>query len=319
MGKCKKKDQEYIKVSIFTKIRNRTKWLLSFPKEWIGRIVYPLPSVKTIEETLDQIIENRCSVARYGDGEFNLMLGKSIDFQEYNEIISQKMKDVLKTEEKNFLICLPDSLHSNNGVSHESTLFWNRYKRNNRKELSKLLDRNRKYYNTCISRFYLRYKDKTPCFSRVQKWRRVWDDRDIVFVEGEKSRLGVGNDFFDNAKSVKRILCPANQAFAYYDEIIESIEKNIDKDTLVLIALGPTATAMAYDVHLKGYQAIDIGHIDIEYEWMRMGATKKVAIQGKYTNEVEEGKKVGGTKDERYNQQIVGKIGVKNGKDSKVY
>ena len=297
-------------MSIFTKIKNRTRWILSFPKDWIARIFYPLPQIATIDETLDKIIQNNCSVARYGDGEFNLIFGKDIDFQKFNQQIKEKMITVLEVDAENFLVGIPDSIETEKGITRESVVFWRRYKRKHRIDLSKLLNKDRRYYNACITRFYLRYKEKSLCNEYVSKWRKIWDNRDIVFIEGEKSRLGVGNDFFDNTKSIKRILCPANQAFDYYDEIIESIEKNVDKDTLVLIALGPTATAMAYDIYLKGYQAIDIGHIDIEYEWMRMGAKMKVAVTGKYTNEVEEGKQVEDNSSQDYVEQIIARVGI---------
>ena len=38
-----------------------------------------------------------------------------------------------------------------------------------------------------------------------------------------------------------------------------------------------------------GYQAVDIGHVDIEYEWMKMGATKKERIKGRFMNEIDGG------------------------------
>lgn len=47
----------------------------------------------------------------------------------------------------------------------------------------------------------------------------IWDNRDIVFIEGEKSRLGVGNDLFDNARSIRRILCPPRDAFERLEDI----------------------------------------------------------------------------------------------------
>ena len=43
--------------------------------------------------------------------------------------------------------------------------------------------------------------------------------------------------------------------------------------------------SVCYDLHKMGYQAIDIGHIDIEYEWFLQGATEKVKIDNKYTYE----------------------------------
>jgi len=30
--------------------------------------------------------------------------------------------------------------------------------------------------------------------------------------------------------------------------------------------LGPTTTVLAYDLYKNGYQAIDIGHVDLEHE-----------------------------------------------------
>lgn len=35
------------------------------------------PKVKSIDETLDYINKNHCSVSRYGDGEFTIMLGRN--------------------------------------------------------------------------------------------------------------------------------------------------------------------------------------------------------------------------------------------------
>ena len=34
-----------------------------------------------------------------------------------------------------------------------------------------------------------------------------------------------------------------------------------------------------------GIQTIDIGHVDIEYEWMKRKAINKIPIPGKYVNE----------------------------------
>jgi hypothetical protein len=69
-----------------------------------------------------------------------------------------------------------------------------------------------------------------------------------------------------------------------------------------------TATVLARDLAHAGFQAIDLGHIDIEYEWMLRNATEKIAIPGKYTNEVVGGNQVEDIKDEKYLSQIVAKV-----------
>ena len=131
-----------------------------------------------------------------------------------------------------------------------------------------------------------------------------------MFVEGEESRLGYHNDLFDNAKSIKRILCPKQNAFLCYADIVNSVKRNVDTDKLVLIALGPSATILAYDLSQIGYQAVDLGHMDIEYEWYRMGATEKVKIKDKYTNEANEEiySLNKNDLDQDYNNQIIARI-----------
>ena len=70
------------------------------------------------------------------------------------------------------------------------------------------------------------------------------------------------------------------------------------------MALGPTATVLAYDLAKEGYQAIDIGHIDIEYEWYLKNVDKKEKIDNKYTNEVANGDSVQDIEDSEYQNQI---------------
>jgi hypothetical protein len=56
------------------------------------------------EDTLNEIINNNRSISRFGDGEFKLMLGQKIGFQEVNKKLIKKLKKVLKSKEKGLLI-----------------------------------------------------------------------------------------------------------------------------------------------------------------------------------------------------------------------
>jgi glycosyltransferase family protein len=150
------------------------------------------------------------------------------------------------------------------------------------------------------------FADKSKSMGWFKKMKGIWNDRDIIFIEGEKSRLGVGNDLFDNARSIRRILCPPRDAFGHYDDILAETCKH-EKDALYLIALGPTATVLAYDIHKTGRQAVDIGHVDVEYEWCRIGTKKKVALTFKAVNESRKGDQVANP-DETYTKQIIARI-----------
>ena len=73
---------------------------------------------------------------------------------------------------------------------------------------------------------------------------------------------------------------------------------------MFLIALGPTATILAYDLYKLGYQALDIGHVDLEYEWMKLGTEEQVNLFNKFVNELPGGDIVDDRTDDEYKMQI---------------
>ena len=135
----------------------------------------------------------------------------------------------------------------------------------------------------------------------------MWKDKDIIIVEGVKTRLGVGNDLLVEARSIKRILGPAINAFDYIDEIKKKVVE-VYNGELVIMALGPTATILASDLSKLGIQALDIGHLDIEYEWYCRKSKSHDIIPGKYTNEAVNGSEVEECIDEEYLSQIIARI-----------
>lgn len=144
--------------------------------------------------------------------------------------------------------------------------------------------------------------------SRIQKLKSIWQDRNMIIIEGENSKIGVGNDLLDDAKTIRRIIIPAKNAFDIYDKILQfslSYVSGNDQNCLFLIAAGPTATVLAYDLAKAGHQAIDIGHIDIEYEWYLAGATTKQPVPGKTVNEINYGEFEGNISTPEYQKSII--------------
>ena len=84
------------------------------------------------------------------------------------------------------------------------------------------------------------------------------------------------------------------------------------KDYRVLIALGPAATVLAYDLYQAGYQAIDIGHLDIEFEWFLHKSDKRELIPGKYVAEAGGMAEDTLQDDQRYLEQIIQTIGTES-------
>ena len=249
------------------------------------------PQVVSIESTLQEIMQNKYSVVRFGDGELRWMYGfKQNSFQKNNKLMSKKLKKILRSDEDNVIVCIPEAFGKMEHFEEQDAWFWKKHMGKFRWLWCMNFIKGKKYYNANITRPYMEYREKENCKKIFGLWKKIFEKRNIVIVEGMWTRLGVNNDLFSNAAGIKRIECPQENAFEKYDEIKTAVIKNLEnteekENTLVLIALGPTATILAYEIALYGYQAIDIGHIDIEYEWYLSGAKSKQKVEGKYVHE----------------------------------
>ncbi|MBO5428232.1 MAG: DUF1792 domain-containing protein [Prevotella sp.] len=256
-------------------------------------------------DSIKYIIENKCSLSRFGDGEFDIILGKNGNtFQVADEQLAERLKQVLMSNDvPNHVVGIPFPMKSTKNLRESSAEFWGYYALRYSTKLMEYIKKSKRSYflDTQLSRFYIMYKKKIHCKEQFSLLKQIWDNREIVIVEGCKSRTGIGNDLYDNAKSVQRIIGLPINAWAKYNEMLNAIKENVSKDKLILLSYGMTATVLAYDLAKLGYWAIDIGHLDIEYEWFLSGAKDNMAIKGKFTNEA---KSQGGHIVEDCNNQI---------------
>lgn len=266
---------------------------LLFYKDYIKDLLFisstPPPQILTIDETIDTIIKNKLSVSRFGDGELSMLITHhDIGFQKSNNLLSQRLSETLNSTNQNLLICIPKVFLKKDlkNLNKDAFKFWHRYVIKKRQIIYPLLNFKKIYGNAQFTRIYidLDKKYKHLAANNFAKIKQIWEKRNIIIIEGRYTRFGVGNDLLNNALSTKRIICPEKNAFDKYQQIFTEALKQ-DKTSLFLIALGPTATVLASDLCNNGFQAIDIGHLDIEYEWFLMGAKEKTAVKNKYVNE----------------------------------
>lgn len=271
--------------------------------------------ILTPEETIAYILQHNCSITRFGDGEFELILQQDRDlgFQTHSAELSSKLKDVLASQNNNLLVCIPTALNSIKGRTKHSRMFWYSWSKHNNQhhrivELIRCLGNGEYHFgDSQITRSYIAFQDDKRAKRMFQEIRKLWQFRNLLIVEGNQTRLGVGNDLFSNATSIKRILCPATNAFDRIDDIIDAV-KAVWNGELILLALGPTATVLAAEFAGLDMQALDIGHVDIEYEWFLGGAKNHDIVAGKFTNEAEAGNQVSECEDPEYINSIIRRI-----------
>lgn len=244
--------------------------------------------IKNESETIEYIVQNKVSVSRFGDGELRIIqqaVGNA--FQKYDAGLAERLSEILKSGLPGHIVCLPYAIKSVSHMTEEAGRFWIRFLTDYKlSSLKQLLSKNKVYYDASITRFYLDYRYKDGAQRRIGHLKKIWEQKDVYIVEGEYTRLGIGNDLFANTKSIRRIVCPAENAYSHYAEIWQAIHDLVPAGSFILLALGMAATVLAYDLHLSAYQAVDIGHVDIEYEWFLCKTQSKVPVQGKYVCEL---------------------------------
>lgn len=271
--------------------------------------------IKSIEETAKELLNTNKSIGRFGDGELSWMFGRNNginNFQQLSKELSDRLIEVFNSDDDNFMVTLPDAMKyaDKNNFTSDSMNFWKWYLIKNKKRLLNNLNPNKVYYNTSVTRPYMDYNYNKIANLTYGVLKEIWNDKKILIIEGSESRLGVTNSLFDNAKEIKRIECPSTNAFEAYDKIFSYANDflNANDDYLTLVSLGPTATILSYDLFKNNHRCIDIGHIDVEYEWYLMGAKEKVNLPYKYVNEVNGGHSSLPVNDSKYFEQIIKNI-----------
>lgn len=260
-----------------------------------------LPKVLNAWEALYEVTSSGKSMARCGDGEFKLIMGENISFQKYDPKLAERLKNILRNRNENILVGITDAFGfcPNNYLKQVMVQC--------RETLYKYLDFSKTYIDTNVTR-QLGFQTYEQGQDYYNKMKTLWQNKNVVLVEGAGSRVGIGNDLLNNTASVKRIVCPIKDAFSKYDEILKICMEQ-PKDSLFVMALGPTATVLAEDLTNAGYRALDMGHVDTAYEAFLRRSNKFVQIEGKIVfNEERNKHSLIPCTDKKYYEQIITKI-----------
>lgn len=181
--------------------------------------------------TLSRILEGK-SLARFGDGELNLVHGEDARLQVYSDDIRDELRYILSGQSP----CLVGIPH----VLGKRPNYWKEFL----SEHSSHLNPRHQYVSSFISR---------PDECDVPPLPHIWKSRDVLLISGGGS---FSRDHFSGAKSVDVIAAPARDAYTFIDYIENKVPADAD---LVILCLGPTATCLAHRLCVKGIQALDLG------------------------------------------------------------
>lgn len=234
--------------------------------------------VHSIDETIDELLHTEKSMVRFGDGEIVMIKGVDLMLQKASAEIADGLKEILAYRYDDLIVTIPGIFDGLSDHHKASQKFWRDHLLFCRKTYETYCNPNRVYYTTFVSRCYYFAKDRTPCDGWFAKIRKIWENRDVVIVEGSRTHNGVGNDLLDTAKTIERIICPPSDAYGALPAILEACAA-YEKDRLFLLSVGVAAKFLAAELFRLGYRVLDIGNLDMEYEWYVRRAPGKCKLE----------------------------------------
>ncbi len=216
-----------------------------------------LSGAKILDEwaTIKQL-RRGLSIARFGDGEFNIMMGGRAKLQAPSDTLAVALADIASTANDRCLVGVPRYY---DGMPARKAQFWAKYRNND--------GLNSKFILPVYGSAFVTRPDSVPEINDRRYYdyvRSLWDDRPVLLVEGKDQKFTKAG-MLDNCASLEILKCPAENAWENYANILTSV-KQTNKTTLVIASLGPTATVLCWDLSRHGYQALDLGHLSFLHE-----------------------------------------------------
>lgn len=110
-------------------------------------------------DSIKYIIEHKCSVSRYGDGEIVMLLGGGYSgYQEADNLLANRLRQVILADDApNHIVGLPFPLKFTSNLRASSKEFWDYFTLRKGNDFHEFVSSNRLYIDTQLSRFYIIY------------------------------------------------------------------------------------------------------------------------------------------------------------------
>lgn len=234
-------------------------------------------------QTVEILSKNPKSFCRYGDGEVNLMKGRSSSFQDYHPELARKMKEILVRKRDNLYVGLNYSYFTTpTKYSDRNRKFYRLNGTAFRRFFNEVCDPENTYLDACCFGGYFRQGSSFDIDSHFAKVRALFKEKKLTIVCGKGILDSMQFDIFGLASSKDLIDAPKKNAFSEYASLIKRITSSTPKDHLICIILGMTATVLAADLADLGYTAWDIGHAAKDYDAYMRKIEKTDSVQDKF-------------------------------------
>lgn len=205
-------------------------------------------------ESVRELSGSSRSFARFGDGEFKLMLRPEykLKFQSNSPALASQLKEVLQSgSDSQLLVGFPNVYRD---------VHWSGVWADTWGQLKRIMSSSGLFGNSHVSRpvFFQLCGDEG-----VDAWRSVWAGKRVTVITGKDSRFELVPALFSSAAEVVFMDSVPVEAFDDIPRIVDLVSKSDHE--IVLVSLGPAGTILAKRLAEIGVRSIDIGHISDSY------------------------------------------------------
>ena len=93
-------------------------------------------------------------------------------------------------------------------------------------------------------------------------------NKEIVIVNCKNALANIKYNIYDNAKQIDYIYIPNKNCYTKTEVVFNEIEK-YEKNKLIILQAGPAAKIWASELNQKGYRALDLGHLQKQYDYFK--------------------------------------------------
>lgn len=222
-----------------------------------SQALYP-KNILSVEDTINYIVDNNCSISRLGDGEeflFN-MLNDNPTFPE----LKQKLLDICANgTTSNCLVCINNfNADNENCPDFYRKHFTHYYSKIVSSDKIKKIKFSKNIYGDAYAlQFFSEISAEKDVIN--EKIKSIWNKRKVLFVINKYSAIINDTDCFTNVESKDYYYIPKENAYSKYNQIFEDIISKYDNSYLVYIEGGAMASVLSYELSKQGYTALDMG------------------------------------------------------------
>lgn len=220
------------------------------------------PTIKTADETINELITTNKSIARFGDGEIMLADGKDIPFQRAEKELTRRLQEIMAKPQENLLVGLPSSYYKPCIVGEKNPVYKN-FALYALPQVRRMID---KFINYDIEYSEMSINN----INYFDTWINFFQNKKLVLVGCKEALKSYKFNIFDKALKLDYEFVPNKHCFSVYNETLDKL-CSYDKDSIMILMCGPTACVLAADLTKNGFKALDLGHLAKSYDWHKRG------------------------------------------------